>query len=100
MLSIGKPPVPFMKRTRPAFFNVSSQLEVLLVPIISFAATIPPFRARSPTFFQFQFCANPVSFSQPMPHKYKFCFGPWNISEGQDPYGPTTRPGQTFYCKL
>lgn len=31
---------------------------------------------------------------------YKFCFGPWNISEGQDPYGPTTRPPQTFDWKL
>ncbi len=27
---------------------------------------------------------------------YKFCFGPWNLSEGQDPYGPPTRPVQTF----
>src|SRR3954465_10299408 len=33
-------------------------------------------------------------------HSYKFCFGPWNISEGQDPYGPTTRPPQTFNWKL
>lgn len=33
-------------------------------------------------------------------HTYKFCFGPWNISEGQDPYGPTTRPPQTFDWKL
>jgi xylose isomerase len=31
---------------------------------------------------------------------YKFCFGPWNISEGQDPYGPTTRPAQNFDWKL
>ena len=31
---------------------------------------------------------------------YKFCFGPWNISEGQDPYGPTTRPAQPFDWKL
>lgn len=31
---------------------------------------------------------------------YRFCFGPWNISEGQDPYGPTTRPAQTFDWKL
>ena len=31
---------------------------------------------------------------------YQFCFGPWNISEGQDPYGPTTRPAQTFDWKL
>jgi len=33
-------------------------------------------------------------------HKYKFCFGPWNISEGQDPYGPPVRPPQTFDWKL
>jgi len=31
---------------------------------------------------------------------YKFCFGPWNISEGQDPYGPPTRPPQAFDWKL
>ena len=31
---------------------------------------------------------------------YQFCFGPWNISEGQDPYGPTTRPAQSFDWKL
>jgi xylose isomerase len=35
-----------------------------------------------------------------MATKYKFCFGPWNISEGADPYGPTTRPPQTFDWKL
>jgi xylose isomerase len=35
-----------------------------------------------------------------MPPNYKFCFGPWNISEGWDPYGPTTRPPQTFDWKL
>jgi len=33
-------------------------------------------------------------------HPYQFCFGPWNISEGQDPYGPTTRPPQNFEWKL
>jgi xylose isomerase len=33
-------------------------------------------------------------------HGYRFCFGPWNLSEGQDPYGPTTRPAQTFDWKL
>ena len=32
--------------------------------------------------------------------QYKFCFGPWNISEGQDPYGSTTRPAQSFDWKL
>src|SRR5580765_2374412 len=31
---------------------------------------------------------------------YQFCFGPWNLSEGQDPYGPPTRPAQTFDWKL
>lgn len=35
-----------------------------------------------------------------MAYSYKFCFGPWNISEGLDPYGPTTRPPQTFDWKL
>jgi xylose isomerase len=35
-----------------------------------------------------------------MAYSYKFCFGPWNISEGSDPYGPTTRPPQTFDWKL
>src|SRR5277367_1671979 len=35
-----------------------------------------------------------------MPRNYKFCFGPWNISEGTDPYGPTTRPPQSFNWKL
>jgi len=33
-------------------------------------------------------------------HQYKFCFGPWNLSEGQDPYGPTTRPPKPFDWKL
>jgi len=33
-------------------------------------------------------------------HRYQFCFGPWNLSEGQDPYGPTTRPAQSFDWKL
>src|SRR3989441_633724 len=36
----------------------------------------------------------------PKQHNYRFCFGPWNISEGGDPYGPTTRPPQTFDWKL
>src|SRR2546427_2238683 len=36
----------------------------------------------------------------PKQHNYRFCFGPWNISEGGDPYGPTTRPAQTFDWKL
>jgi len=36
----------------------------------------------------------------PKNHTYKFCFGPWNISEGQDPYGPTVRPPASFGWKL
>jgi xylose isomerase len=33
-------------------------------------------------------------------HKYRFCFGPWNISPGQDPYGPPTRRDQPFDWRL
>ena len=35
-----------------------------------------------------------------MSSTYKFCSGPWNISEGADPYGPPTRQPQTFDWKL
>jgi xylose isomerase len=35
-----------------------------------------------------------------MSTKYRFCFGPWNLSEGADPYGPPTRPAQSFDWKL
>ncbi|NDJ77788.1 MAG: TIM barrel protein [Chloroflexi bacterium] len=31
---------------------------------------------------------------------YKFSFGPWNISEGADPFGPTVRPPVPFEQKL
>jgi xylose isomerase len=34
------------------------------------------------------------------PVKYRFCAGPWNFSEGRDPYGPETRPAQSFDWKL
>ncbi len=33
-------------------------------------------------------------------NQYKFSFGPWNISEGYDPYGPATRQPQDFDWKL
>src|SRR5688572_5511440 len=36
----------------------------------------------------------------PRARQYRFCFGPWNISEGSDPYGPPTRPPATFDWKL
>jgi xylose isomerase len=35
-----------------------------------------------------------------MPNKYRFSVGPWNISEGRDPYGPETRPAKDFLWKL
>ena len=31
---------------------------------------------------------------------YKFSFGPWNIHEGADPFGPEVRPSLTFAQKL
>ncbi len=31
---------------------------------------------------------------------YRFSFGPWNIHEGADPFGPTVRPAQSFAKKL
>lgn len=35
-----------------------------------------------------------------MKNTYKFCFGPWNIGEGADPYGPVVRQPRTFDWKL
>ena len=32
--------------------------------------------------------------------KYKFSFGPWNIHEGADPFGPPIRSSFTFDEKL
>jgi xylose isomerase len=31
---------------------------------------------------------------------YRFSFGPWNIHEGADPFGPEVRPARTFAEKL
>jgi xylose isomerase len=31
---------------------------------------------------------------------YRFSFGPWNIHEGADPFGPAVRPTRTFEDKL
>lgn len=31
---------------------------------------------------------------------YRFSFGPWNIHEGADPFGPPVRPSRTFDNKL
>jgi len=33
-------------------------------------------------------------------HGYRFSFGPWNIHEGADPFGPPVRPSQDFDDKL
>ena len=35
-----------------------------------------------------------------MSSEYRFSFGPWNISEGADPFGPTVRPTIEFAKKL
>jgi len=35
-----------------------------------------------------------------MHNVYRFSAGPWNISEGRDPYGPETRPARDFLWKL
>lgn len=35
-----------------------------------------------------------------MPTDYRFSFGPWNIHEGADPFGPTVRPTLAFAQKL
>ena len=35
-----------------------------------------------------------------MPQDYRFSFGPWNIHEGADPFGPTVRPTVAFAEKL
>lgn len=33
-------------------------------------------------------------------HQYRFSFGPWNIGEGADPYGPPTRPTRELAWKI
>ena len=35
-----------------------------------------------------------------MSTEYRFSFGPWNISEGADPFGPPVRPTIEFSKKL
>ncbi len=35
-----------------------------------------------------------------MPTSYRFSVGPWNLSEGRDPYGPETRPVKELGWKL
>ncbi len=35
-----------------------------------------------------------------MSNQFHFSIGPWNISEGRDPYGPETRPARDFLWKL
>lgn len=33
-------------------------------------------------------------------YSYRFSFGPWNIHEGADPFGPPVRPSRDFQSKL
>ena len=35
-----------------------------------------------------------------MPGSYRFSFGPWNLHEGADPFGPTVRETIPFAKKL
>jgi xylose isomerase len=35
-----------------------------------------------------------------MANEYRFSFGPWNIHEGADPFGPPVRPSVEFAAKL
>ena len=63
-------------------------------PASPFGSRLFPFQIRTP----FLLCGHDKLMAKN--HTYKFCFGPWNISEGQDPYGPATRPAQTFEWKL
>src|SRR5438874_9878 len=35
-----------------------------------------------------------------MPAQYRFSFGPWNLHEGADPFGPPVRPVRDFSDKL
>src|SRR5256714_10667591 len=58
---------------------------------------------QNPLFLYFQFLRNSLSWFHTLmtkEHVYRFCFGPWNLSEGSDPYGPTTRPAKDFDWKL
>jgi xylose isomerase len=36
----------------------------------------------------------------PAPHAYRFTFGPWNISQGADPFGPPVRKEVAFAAKI
>ena len=35
-----------------------------------------------------------------MPGTFRFSFGPWNIHEGADPFGPPVRPSVPFAQKF
>src|SRR5437867_12553200 len=78
-------------------FLPSYTTKQILIPILilfSLTASSMPNQQQN-----FGFCLRPpplVSRALMPRQQYRFCFGPWNLSEGQDPYGPTTRPPQTF----
>ena len=44
--------------------------------------------------------ANTAAHAKPDSKGYRFSFGPWNISEGADPFGPPVRPTIEFAKKL
>lgn len=44
--------------------------------------------------------ARPKPFFEGYIMEYRFSFGPWNIHEGADPFGPTVRPTVAFADKL
>jgi len=70
---------------------------LLIAPAHSTAKCKDEFLSFNPRWFYRYFL---VSNFMAKAHQYKFCFGPWNISQGSDPYGPTTRPEQSFDWKL
>src|SRR3954466_11757795 len=39
-------------------------------------------------------------YNRRMASNYRFSFGPWNIHEGADPFGPTVRPAVAWTDKL
>src|SRR5947209_2767635 len=97
--SIGSSPRPSIKATRP---GVILEEALALRWGISRCKGLSPFRARGLIDFFVPIAASQRYRAALMAkgREYKFCFGPWNLSEGQDPYGPPTRPPQTFDWKL
>src|SRR5438034_2884816 len=95
---MGKSPRPSRKVTRGnAAFGFPGFVRVFAMERI-----LRPALRKATIFFHFELPPRAATLRPAMAksRQYKFCFGPWNISEGADPYGPTTRPPQTFDWKL